>query len=226
MNRFATYAFMALLGTGVEGARADSGFVHSSPALTLARPCDPDASCAFSWTVASRMGHILRFVEKRYGPRDRDWTLLGVEFTVRETPQVWYPTFDGIGDTIIIQLSRSAATNERQALFQLAHEVVHLLSPAGPGARASVLEEGLATHASLEYLAAIDRPVTPGYIDAPRYERAYRLVAALARRPDFATGIRALRARHGRLSGLNAIDLQRAWPGLEGAEARALAAGF
>ena len=226
MNRFATYVLAALIGLGAPGARADSGLVHSSPALTLATPCDPGASCAFSWTVASRMGHILSFVEERYGSRDTGWTLLGVEFTVRDTPQVWYPTFDGIGDTIIIQLSRSAATNETQALFQLAHEVVHLLSPAGPGTRASVLEEGLATVASLDYLAAIDRAVGPDYIDSPRYERAYRLVAGIANRPDFAGGIRALRARHGRLSGLNPIDLQRAWPGLSGDTARALAAGF
>ena len=226
MHRFATYAFVALASLSTSDARADSGWVHSSPSLTLAKPCNSDASCAFSWTVASRMGHILRFVESRYGPRDRNWTLLGVEFTVRKTPQVWYPTFDGIGEAIIIQLTRSAATNERQALFQLAHEVVHLLSPAGPGARASVLEEGLATYTSLEYLAAIDMPTGPDYIDAARYQAAYRSVARLARRSDFASGIKALRSRHGRLSGLKAIDLQRAWPGLDGREARALAGGF
>jgi len=226
MHRFATYAFAALIGLSASAAHADSGLVHSNPALTLAKPCNPEASCAFSWTVASRMGHILSFVESRYGPRDHGWTLLGVEFTVRDTPQVWYPTFDGIGESVIVQLTQSAATNERQALFQLAHEVVHLLSPAGPGARASVLEEGLATYTSLEYLAAIDMPVSPAYIDAARYQAAYRSVARLARRPDFANGIKALRSRHGRLSGLKAIDLQRVWPGLDGREARALAGGF
>ena len=226
MYRFASACLALALSLAPSAPRADAGWVHSAPSLSLARPCAPDASCAYTWTLASRMGHILRFVEARYGRRDPGWTLLGVEFTTRDTPQVWYPTFDGIGETIIIQLSRSAATNETQALFQLAHEVVHLLSPAGPGARASVLEEGLATYVSLDYLAAIDRAVGPDYIDAPRYAHAYRAVARLALRPDFESGIRSLRATHGGLSGIAAADLQRAWPGLPRDEARTLAAEF
>jgi len=226
MYRFTTCALVALLALAPQGVRADAGLIHSSPSLTLAKPCNPDASCAFTWTLASRMGHILRFAEARYGTRDRNWTLLGVEFTSRSTPQVWYPTFDGVGETIIIQLSRSAATDETRALFQLSHEVVHLLSPAGPGAQASVLEEGLATLTSLDYLAAIDMPVSPDYIDAPRYERAYRAVARLAERPDFESGIRRLRRQKGTLSAIDPIDLQRVWPGLSGQEARVLAAGF
>ncbi len=226
MARFASLTLMVLLILAPSMARTEAGWVRSSRALTLATPCDPGASCAYSWTLASRMGHILRFVEDRYGPRDRGWTLLGIEFTSRKAPQVWYPTYDGVGDSIIIQLTESAATDETQALFQLAHEVVHLLSPAGPGKRASVLEEGLATYVSLQYLAAIGRAVTPAYIDAPRYARAYRIVAALAERPDFADGIRALRTRTDRLSGIAPIEMQRAWPGLTGEEARRLAADF
>jgi len=226
MFRFKTAIVASFLALAPLTAQADAGFVHSSPSLSLAKPCGANASCAFSWTLASRMGHILRFIEDRYGKRDRNWTLLGVEFTSQDAPQVWYPTFDGVSETVIIQLTRGAATNETQALFQLAHEVVHLLSPTGPGAHASVLEEGLATYNSLEYLAAIGKAVSPEYINAPRYERAYRAVARLAKRPDFANGIKALRAQTGRLSTLEAIDLQRAWPGLPGDEARLLASRF
>lgn len=226
MHRFTTCTLAAFLALAPQASQADIGFIHSSPSLSLARPCNPDASCAFTWTLASRMGHVLRFVESRFGQRDMSWTLLGVEFTSQPAPQVWYPTFDGISDTVIIQLSKSAATDETRALFQLSHEVVHLLSPAGPGARASVLEEGLATYVSLDYLAAIDRAVPVTYIDAPRYERAYREVARLAGRPDFEDGIKRLRVRTGGLSGLSPIDLQRVWPGLSGEDARTLASDF
>ena len=226
MIRFAPFALAALLAAAPQIARADAGFLHASPSLTVASPCAASASCAYSWTLASRMGHILRFVETRYGPRDRNWTLLGVEFTSRDSPQVWYPTFDGIGDSVIVQLTRSASTDETRALFQLSHEVVHLLSPAGPGAQASVLEEGLATYNSLEYLKAIGKAVTPDYISAPRYEAAYRAVASLARRSDFESGIRTLRTMRGGLSSLSPGDLQRAWPGLTAREATVLARDF
>lgn len=226
MYRFISSALLAALIGFPTFVQAESGWLQASRSLNVAKPCAPDASCAYTWTLASRMGHILRFVEARYGSRDRDWTLLGVEFTSADHPQVWYPTFDGIGDAIIIQLTESAAQNETQALFQLSHEVVHLLSPAGPGAKASVLEEGLATYNSLDYLAAIGKAVGPDYINEPRYKRAYLAVLRLAQRADFASGIRKLRARHGTLSALNPIDLQRVWPGLNGVEARALTAQF
>jgi|GEM_PF-573862 len=227
MVRFIPYIFaLGLSVLPLGSARADGVLLHSSPALSLATPCNPGASCAYSWTLASRMGHILRFVEDRYGPRDRGWTLLGVEFTSNPTPQVWYPTYGDKGGMVIIQLTRSAATDETQALFQLSHEVVHLLSPGGPGGAANVLEEGLATYTSLEYLSTIGKPVGVEYIDSPRYLAAYRAVSRLAKRSDFTAGMRALRAQHRTISRVQPIDLQRAWPGLSGAEARMLAADF
>jgi hypothetical protein len=227
MYRFIPYSMAAMLALApASPARADAGFIHASPSLTLAKPCDPGASCLFSWTLASRLGHILRFVEDRFGPRDKSWTILGVEFTSRDAPQVWYPTYDGVGGAIIVQLTRAAATDETRALFQLSHEAVHLLSPAGPGAGASVLEEGLATWISLQYLRAIDRAVGPNYISAPRYERAYRLVERLSQRPDFLAGVRMLRQVPAGLSAVTAADLLRAWPGLPFADAQVLAERF
>ena len=216
-------AFAAMLAPLT--ARADAGWLHASPSLSLASPCNPEASCACTWTLASRMGHILRFTESRYGKRDRNWKLLGVEFTSNDAPQVWYPTFDGISDTIIIQLTRGAATDETRALFQLAHEVTHLLSPGGPGALATVLEEGLATYNSLDYMRAIGDPLEPSYINAPRYERAYRAVRRLSDRPDFASGIERLRAS-GSFRRVTAADLLRVYPGLPFSEAMLLSETF
>ncbi len=225
MIRSITFAVALAASFAPNLAHADAGFLHASPSLSLAKPCNPDASCTFSWTLASRMGHILSFAESRYGPRDINWTLLGVEFTSLNAPQVWYPIFNGVGKSIIIQLTKSAATDETQALFQLSHEVVHLLTPAGPGALATVLEEGLATYNSLDYLRSIGDPVAPSYIAAPRYLRAYRAVNRLAERSDFANGIKRLRAT-GRFSRVTAGDLLQVYPGLPFTEAMLLSETF
>lgn len=94
----------------------------------------------YTWTLTTRLGQFLREAERLFGSRDMDWTPIGIEFC-GEIPQVWYP---GNVKFVSIMLTDSARTNPRQALFQLAHEVVHLLSPSG-GRGAPVLEEGLAT---------------------------------------------------------------------------------
>ena len=52
---------------------------------------------------------------------------------------------------MIIQLSLSSQTNLPCALFELAHEAVHLLSPQGKQV-ANHLEEGLATFYSWHYM--------------------------------------------------------------------------
>jgi hypothetical protein len=48
----------------------------------------------------------------------------------------------------IVQLSNESRDNRDQALFQLAHETVHVLSPVDVGTT-TALEEGLATYFSL-----------------------------------------------------------------------------
>lgn len=225
-TRSFAYAALVTLSLGAPHAAADAGWVHSAPNVTLAKPCAPSDACLFSWTMASRMGHILKFTQDRYGKRDRNWTLLGVEFTTRDAPQVWYPNFGAGSNTIIIQLTESAGRDEKQALFQLAHEVVHLLSPAGPNGVASVLEEGLATYNSIEYLRNNGFQIQPDYISAARYMRAYQLLLPLTSRPDFKSGIRALRASRQSLSRISAADVMQVYPGLRFEDAQALAAPF
>lgn len=219
-------AFTALLGFS-GAALADATALRVAPSLSLARPCAQGESCFFTWTLATRLGHALNFAEDRYGKRATGWTLLGVEFTTRDAPQVWYPTFGGQFGTLVVQLTDSAAQDEKRALFQLAHEVVHLLSPAGPGASASVLEEGLSTYNSLEYLQDEGYSIGPEYIDSPRYESAYWAVVELKRQSlDFEGGIRVLRARTGSLSKISAVDVINAFPGASVDLAKQLAAAF
>ena len=107
----------------------------------------PRVEGGFTWTLASQLGNMLREAEAEFGERDKDFTLLGVEFR-DGIPQVWYP---GDCKDIVIQLGLDALGNFDKACYQLSHESVHLLSPNGGGA-ASNLEEGLATYFAQRYM--------------------------------------------------------------------------
>ncbi|ALL68582.1 hypothetical protein K788_00001970 [Paraburkholderia caribensis MBA4] len=128
--------------------------------LFIAQPIEG----GYTWTLASRTGDILREVVDAYGPRDMSYTLLGVEFAA-DGPQIWYP---GGGRRVAIQLSRSAMDSLELAIYQLAHECVHLLAPSG-GRVAPVLEEGLATAFAQDY---VTRTVGPVGVTSVRYASA------------------------------------------------------
>jgi hypothetical protein len=102
----------------------------------------------FTWTLVSRLGAMLHEIEGLYGRRDMSWTPIGVEFGP-ETPQLWFP---GNCKNIAIQLAPNARWDNVLACYQLAHECVHLLAPDGRDG-APVLEEGLATVYSEDYIA-------------------------------------------------------------------------
>lgn len=208
-------------------ASADAGLVHISPKLALAEPCGGGSSCAFTWTLATRFGVSLNFAEKRYGRRDLNWTLLGVDFARLPAPQIFYAGhFDGRRD-IVIQLTPEAATDEKRALFQLGHEVVHTLSPIGPNVKSSVLEEGIATYNSIEYVRHAGFDINPTYIGAAAYEAAYWLTVELeAAQPDFKSRTAALRNRHGSLSQLSAAQIRAAYPNISAALAQRLSQNF
>ena len=93
----------------------------------------------FSWTLTSRLGDILSKAETAYGPRDMNWTILGIEFC-SNVPQIWFPENCR---HIAIQLATNALGDTAIACYQLAHEVIHLLAPNGQHI-APVIEEGLA----------------------------------------------------------------------------------
>ncbi|WP_455917009.1 hypothetical protein [Pantoea agglomerans] len=133
-----------------------------------------------SWTLTTRTGEMLAELEGRYGPRDKSWTLLGVEF-YEHGPDIWYPGSNNNPHPrhIAIRLSPSAFQNYKEAMFQLSHECVHLLSPQGQ-ARVPVMEEGLATLYSLEIIERLCGHL-PGedYGNVPAYKHAADLVRQL-----------------------------------------------
>lgn len=98
-----------------------------------------------TFTLATYTSEILSEIMRRYGPRDNNWLLCGVEFH-NGVPQVWYPGADekSTSGYIAIMLSVETFSDAKRAVYQLAHECVHTLSTV-INVKAPVLEEGLAT---------------------------------------------------------------------------------
>jgi hypothetical protein len=105
--------------------------------LIVAEPAQDGSG--YSWTLAAALGEMLLFAEEKFGPRDTNWTLLGIDFS-SDGGQTWTP---GNCGHIIIQLEMNCLTDRHAAYCTLAHECIHLLSPTGK-TDANVLEEGLA----------------------------------------------------------------------------------
>ena len=103
-----------------------------------------------SWTITSKLGHILRTAEDKYGPRDYSYTILGVEFNQEGHPRIWFP---GNCKHVVIQITMNCINDINRAIYQVAHEVIHCLCPTGSNI-VNVLEEGLAHLFSIEYTLA------------------------------------------------------------------------
>lgn len=137
----------------------------------LASPRTPSG---YTWTIASRISYAFAEAEERFGERDPSYFYAGHEF-VDGNPGTWYP---GNRHHIIIQLSKECINDFDRALYQLSHEVIHLLGPT-TGCNANNLEEGLATWFSEEYCRReTGRTISAGM---PCYQRASDLVQRMLR---------------------------------------------
>jgi hypothetical protein len=86
---------------------------------------------------------MLSEAEELYGRRDMNWTPIGVEFFACSVPHIWFP---GNRNHVAVRLTLAAQYDLNEALWQLAHEIVHIL---GPVKNTNNLEEGVATHFAL-----------------------------------------------------------------------------
>jgi hypothetical protein len=93
-------------------------------------------------------------------------------------------------------------SNASKALYQLAHERIHLLAPSG-GKQANVLEEGLSTHFAAGYVRE-----TCG-VDMPYTLSSYANARALVERLLESDGsiVRALREKQPAMYRLTAQDI-------------------
>ncbi len=107
-------------------------------------------------TLPMYTGEFLADLEPLFGPRDRSFTLLGIDIcnTPGYPPQLWFPSSGDAPDApngrfryIVIHLGPAACSSLARARWQLAHECFHLLDPWNPkvdGRPTNMLEEGLA----------------------------------------------------------------------------------
>ena len=137
----------------------------------------------YAYTLTTLLGVLLRDLEERYGLRDRSYNLLGIE-SCQDGPMIWYP--HNCKD-VVVMLSTGVASYPNSAIFELAHEAVHLLSPTG-SRHALVVEEGLATRFSVEQTqlyGGIQGIVTAKYAKAAALVEAAETVA-----PNFVRDLR------------------------------------
>ena len=167
-----------------------------------------------SQTLTARLGDILRQIEALYGQRDRDFTILGVEFH----PSVSCLYFPSDSNTkvmpeckqVIISIDSSCQNDPLRVYGSLAHECIHLLSPRV--GQASFLEEGLAVSFSLSYMQRFTghRMTSVGH---PLYDQAMVLFErAEFIYPDLIRRVRGL--HQGRLSDLVVEWMREALPSL------------
>lgn len=172
----------------------------------------------YSWTLVSRLGHMLQIAEEMYGPRDKDYTILGIEF-VGDNPRLWYPSNC---KHVAIQLGQKAMNDNNQACYQLAHECVHLLCPTG-GKGASNLEEGLATYNSAYYMET-QMGQSNWRSTLPSYARAETLVRKIMEADS--GSIKRMRQREFNISAISAELLLSESSAVTADEALFLASSF
>lgn len=127
-----------------------------------------EEGAGFTWTLAAALGEMLSFAEEQFGLRDRNYTLLGIDFSP-SGGRTWSP---GNFGHIIIHLSMDCLRDRQAAYLQLAHESIHLLSPTGM-ADANVLEEGIAVHFAEWYMhTTFGEEWWSGQITIPAYANA------------------------------------------------------
>ena len=140
--------------------------------FTTAR--NPDGT--YSLTLAQLTSVFLTEIEKLFGPRDPKFTYVGLEIdtTHNAKPKIWFPhtgypgrETDEPSRHVIIRLTESAQNDANIAIWQLAHECVHLIDPwntEAEGRQSNMLEEALATWYQTTIVQGV--PYDPPYVEA------------------------------------------------------------
>ncbi len=174
--------------------------------FTTAR--NPDGT--YSLTLAQLTSVFIAEIERQLGPRDPNFTYVGLEFdtTPNAKPHIWFlktghpdHETDQNPTHITIRLTANAQTDANLAIWQLAHECVHLIDPWNTKRecrQSNYLEEGLATWYQNTIIQNI--PLDPVYEEAKSLVQPHM--------PQLAATIKHLRTEHkARISAIDAPDL-------------------
>ena len=135
---------------------------------------NPDGT--YSLTLAQLTSVFLNEIETLLGPRDPNYTYVGIEFdtTKNAKPHIWFPHVghpdrdkDKTSNHIIIRLTEKAQSDANLAIWQLARQCVHLIDPWNTETEnrpTNYLEEGLATWYQTTIIQNI--PLDPPYDEA------------------------------------------------------------
>ena len=169
-----------------------------------------------SWSIIPHFGFLLQKVEEWLGPRDNSFTFLGIETNNENRPRLRRTSQYPKG--VVIVLTRQAEFDLDEALFQLAHEVVHLISPFEEENRiVSFLEEGLASIFSVSFMSqnrGIDKRDSFNLEGNELYRSAIELTSPLVQAdPNF---IKEIRNRTGKkISDFSEGDLATKFPNMD-----------
>ncbi|SHH05915.1 hypothetical protein [Bradyrhizobium erythrophlei] len=186
---------------------------YKNPAIGFWTQPLPAGGCAY--TLTTMLGEYLREAERTYGQRNMEWTILGIEFS-GTIPHVWFPNNENL---VSVMLTESAALEPNRALFQLSHEVVHLLEPCRI-TPTTVFEEGLATLFAHEMSTkhGLGKISDGSYLSA---EKALKEFLAIC--PD---GVQRIRQTSENFVNLSDGDILRACPNVPAALAKTLSEKF
>ncbi len=153
----------------------------------------------YSLTLAQLTSVFIAELERLLGPRDPKFTYTGLEFdtTPDAKPHIWflktgYPGHETDQDPthITIRLTEAAQNDANLAIWQLAHECMHLIDPWNTkreGRPSNYLEEGLATWYQNTIIQDIPNTL-------PQYVEAKSLVEPFM--PELAGTVKHLRTNH------------------------------
>ena len=159
-----------------------------------------DANGTYSLTLAQLTSVFLTEIEKLFGPRDPKFTYVGLEFdtTHDAKPRIWFPHTGYPGREtnepsrhVNIRLTGNAQNDANLAIWQLAHECVHLIDPWNievEGRQSNVLEEGLAVWYQYTIVQGVSLDDEPAYMEAKSLVEPFM--------PKLAETVKHLRTQH------------------------------
>ena len=171
-----------------------------------------DANGTYSLTLAQLTSVFLTEIEKLFGPRDPKFTYVGLEFDTSHDakPRIWFPhtgypgrETDEPSRHVIIRLTGNAQNDANLAIWQLAHECVHLIDPWNievEGRQSNALEEGLAVWYQNTIVQGVSLDDDPAYMETKTLVEPFM--------PGLAAAVKHIRIRHGvRISAIDDPDL-------------------